>query len=191
MLVDSEKLGTGGACPKPRRCSASASASASIKGIVTYDWAADGKSILVPLDGELYLAASTAPSAATKGRQGRSTRKVLGNGQLSLLRSRPESVAWASPAAREQALTTHGQAVHWGDAEFIAQEELDRYTGYWWSPKDSASRSSASTRRPVDVLTRAAIGAAGTTIFDQRYPAAGKPNAAVDIVPDDPDGAHR
>ena len=49
----------------------------SLKGIVTYDWAADGKSILVPLDGILYLAGVDGNVRVAKGigKGRRSTRR--------------------------------------------------------------------------------------------------------------------
>ena len=56
MLVEFDEDRRRRRSAKPRRCSASARASAARKGIVEYDWAPDGKSILVPLDGDLYLA---------------------------------------------------------------------------------------------------------------------------------------
>ena len=38
----------------------------------------------------------------------------------------------------ERALTTDGSELKsWGTAEFIAQEELHRFTGYWWSPDET------------------------------------------------------
>ena len=40
-------------------------------------------------------------------------------------------------------------------------------------------------------MTRAAIGADGHDDFEQRYPAAGKPNVDVALFVISPDGAHR
>ena len=56
MLVDSEKLGTGAALSEAEKMQRERKGTVSLKGIVTYDWSADGKTILVPLDGVLYLA---------------------------------------------------------------------------------------------------------------------------------------
>src|SRR3546814_17971977 len=39
------------------------------------------------------------------------------------------------------------------------------------------------------IVSRAAIGAAGTKVYDQRYPAAGTPNALVDLYVMKPDGS--
>src|SRR5204863_372163 len=56
MLVDSQKLGGGQALSEAEKMQRERKGTVSLKGIVTYDWSADGKSILVPLDGALYLA---------------------------------------------------------------------------------------------------------------------------------------
>src|SRR5439155_19471573 len=42
-----------------------------------------------------------------------------------------------------------GELVHWGEAEFIAQEELKRFTGYWWSPKDNRIAVERYDDKPV------------------------------------------
>ena len=60
----------------------------------------------------------------------------------------------------ERAITTDGDGpVQNGMAEFIAQEEMDRDTGYWWSPDErriaftrtdeSGSREFGSASRSV------------------------------------------
>src|SRR3546814_4750261 len=61
-------------------------------------------------------------------------------------------------------------------AEFVAQEEMGRLTGFWWSPDDRRIAVQRTDESPVGVVTRAAIGATGTKVFDQRYPAAGTDN---------------
>src|SRR5690606_5003478 len=41
--------------------------------------------------------------------------------------------------------------VCWGQAEFIASEELDRFRGFWWSPDGSALLVERYDNAPVDV----------------------------------------
>ena len=80
------------------------------------------------------------------------------------------------------ALTTDGTPdKSWGTAEFIAQEELDRDTGYWWSPGEDRIALAYVDQTGVDVVPRPDIGAAGATIVEQRYPRVGRPNAKVDL----------
>src|SRR5690606_10969058 len=92
----------------------------------------------------------------------------------------------------ERALTSDGGGtVTWGSAEFVAQEEMDRRTGHWWSPGDRYIAIARVDEARVNVVTRAAIGAGGTRVSQQRYPAAGTPNALVELYVMRPDGSGR
>ncbi len=74
----------------------------------------------------------------------------------------------------ERALTSDGgKTLSWGAAEFVAQEELGRDTGYWWSPDDRYVAVARVDESPVAIVKRAAIGASGTELIEQRYPVAG------------------
>ena len=44
---------------------------------------------------------------------------------------------------------------------------------------------------PVEIVRRAAIGASGTSLIEQRYPSAGTKNAIVDLYLMTPDGKSR
>ncbi len=61
--------------------------------------------------------------------------------------------------------------------------------GYWWSPDDSRIVVQRTDEASVGIVTRAAIGAKGTKVFDQRYPAAGTDNAVVELFVMNPDGS--
>ncbi len=92
----------------------------------------------------------------------------------------------ALPDGRERAITRDGGAlVTYGLAEFVAQEEMDRTTGLWWSPDDQRLAVARVDEAPVKVAVRAAIGSDGTRVTEQRYPFAGTPNARVSL------GVHR
>jgi dipeptidyl-peptidase-4 len=193
MLVDSKKLGTGEAMSEAEKMQRERKGIVSLKGIVAYDWSADNKTILVPLDDKLYLAGVDGSVREVKGTgTGETLNPVLSEtGEyLSFLR---DNRLWAGPVGGtiKPVTPAEGKLVHWGEAEFVAQEEMARYTGYWWSPKDSRIAVERFDESPVDVLTRAAIGAAGTTTYEQRYPAAGTRNVDVSLYVIDPNGAHK
>ncbi|WP_447412939.1 DPP IV N-terminal domain-containing protein, partial [Clostridium perfringens] len=59
---------------------------------------------------------------------------------------------------------------------------------YWWSPDERFVAVERFDDAPVHVATRASIGATGTSVYQQRYPAAGTPNARVDLYVMRPDG---
>ena len=189
MLVDSAKVGSGAALSEAEKMQRERARIGGTKGIVAYDWSPDGKSILVPLDGELYLADLNGGVRKLEGTKDALNPVVSPRGGfVSYVRDQNLWVQPVGGAAR--ALTTEGAGtVHFGEAEFVAQEEMDRRTGYWWSPDDRMVAVERFDETPVHVFTRAAIGAAGTSIYQQRYPAAGTPNALVELYVMKPDGS--
>lgn len=72
-------------------------------------------------------------------------------------------------------------ALSYGTAEFVAQEEMGRYTGYWWSPDERYVAYTRVDESTVDIVPRADISGSGVTTVEQRYPKAGRPNAVVDL----------
>lgn len=87
-------------------------------------------------------------------------------------------------SGEEQRLTPEAEpenAISYGVAEFVAQEEMSRYTGYWWSPDDRFLAYTRVDESTVDIIPRFDITAGGTTVIEQRYPRAGRPNAVVDL----------
>jgi dipeptidyl-peptidase-4 len=92
----------------------------------------------------------------------------------------------------ERKLTSDGAGpLSWGVAEFVAQEEMGRNDGHWWSPDDRYLAVARVDETPVKVVTRAAIGAEGTRLYEQRYPVAGTANALVDLYVMAPDGSRQ
>jgi dipeptidyl-peptidase-4 len=155
-------------------------------GVVEYSWDDEGRFILVPLDGDLYLADVTGPQAQirrlTESDGDEVDAKVSPKGRyVSFVRDQNLHLIDLS-SGKEQALTTDGRdTLSWGVAEFIAQEEMDRDTGYWWSPDESRVALTRVDESGVDIVPRLDIGASGATTVQQRYPRAGRPNAVVEL----------
>jgi dipeptidyl-peptidase-4 len=188
MLVDSKKVGTGADLTEAEKMQRERARIAGQKGIVAYDWAPDGKSILVPLDGDLYVATLDGKVTRLTNTPGGELNPAISpaGGFVSFVRDQNLYVQPLGGGAA-RALTSDGAGtVHWGEAEFVAQEEMARNTGYWWSPTDRLLAVERFDEAPVGVVTRAAIGADGTKVYDQRYPAAGAPNVRVELWVIDP-----
>ncbi|MEM6707608.1 MAG: DPP IV N-terminal domain-containing protein [Pseudomonadota bacterium] len=66
-----------------------------------------------------------------------------------------------------------------GLADFIAQEEMHRFQGHWWSPDESAIAFQRTDESPIKTTIRQEISAEKITLVDQRYPYAGETNADV------------
>ncbi|MBH9537855.1 S9 family peptidase [Novosphingopyxis sp. YJ-S2-01] len=193
MLVDSEKVGSGAALSEAEKMQRERARIGSLKGIVSYEWSPDAQSILVPLDGDLYLAGRDGEVRRLTDTPEGELNPTLspGGGYLSFVRD-GRLMVQPMDASTANAITPEEPAdVEWGVAEFVAQEEMDRDTGQWWAPNDNRIAVARVDNRPVGVVTRAAIGADGTEVYDQRYPAAGTPNAIVDLYVMNPDGSDR
>ena len=191
MLVDSEKLSSGAALSEAERMNRERRRIADVKGITDYAWAPDAKRLLVPVDGDLWVAALDGNvSRLTQTPETETDAKLSPKGGFaSFVRDGHLFVqALAGGDAREVA-GENTPKVSWGVAEFIAQEELDRFDGHWWAPDDSRIAVARVDEAPVKQVTRAAIGADGTRLFTQAYPAAGTANANVSLWLVNPDAS--
>ncbi|MGV3556380.1 MAG: DPP IV N-terminal domain-containing protein [Croceibacterium sp.] len=192
MLVDSEALGSGRELSEEEKMRRERQRIAGLRGIVSYDWAADGSGILVPIEGDLYLArVGGTVERLTESEQDELSPKLSKTGRyVSFLRDRR---LWVGEVGGEARAVTpeEGETVRWGEAEFVAQEEMDRDDGYWWSPTDDRIAVERFDEAGVGIVTRAAIGATGTRTYEQRYPAAGTANVEVSLFVMDPLGGNR
>lgn len=160
---------------------------AGLGGIVDYQWAPDSRRLLFPLGGELYLydlgrSGSAAVRKLTDG-EGFATdpRISPAGGYVSFVRARD---LWVIDLrdGRQLRLTSDGSdTVANGVAEFVADEEMDRHTGYWWAPDDSAIAFARIDESPVPLVRRYELYADRTEVVEQRYPAAGERNVLVQL----------
>ncbi len=160
-------------------------------GVVEYKWDEQGRRLLVPAAGDLYLA------DAASGRTERLTRTPGDEsdarfspkgGYVSYVR---DGRLYAMPLAtrQEQPVSPAAQgAVSFGVAEFVAQEEMERFTGYWWAPDEAHIAWTRVDESGVDLIPRLEIGTDGPTLSPQRYPRAGRPNAQVELYVSGPRG---
>jgi dipeptidyl-peptidase-4 len=154
------------------------------RGVVDYHWDEEGKVILVPVEGDLWVfdRAAAKVRRLTDTKEDEIDAKVSPKGGfVSFVR---DDNLYIQPLAggAEKSLTEGGSELQsWGTAEFIAQEEFDRPTGYWWSPDDTRIALTHVDQSGVDVVARADVGPDGATIVEQRYPRVGRPNARVDL----------
>ncbi|MCZ8324278.1 MAG: DPP IV N-terminal domain-containing protein [Sphingomonadaceae bacterium] len=193
MLVDSLKLGSGRELSEAEKMQRERLRIGDLKGIVTYEWAADSKAILVPLDGDLYLARLDGAVQRLSDTPEDELNPALSpkGGYVSFVRGRRLWTGTVGGTASAVTPEEASETVSWGEAEFVAQEEMARITGYWWAPDDSRIAVQRFDEAKVAVVTRAAIGAEGTKTYAQRYPLAGTPNAEVALFVQKPDGSGR
>ncbi|QFT78143.1 S9 family peptidase [Erythrobacter sp. THAF29] len=192
MLVDSEALGTGRELSEDEKMQRERARVGNLKGVISYQWASDGSGVLVPLDGDLYFAKLDGEVMRLTDTEESELNPKLSSkgGYVSFVRDRQ---LWVGEVGGAAAPITPKEedTIRWGEAEFVAQEEMGRMDGYWWNKDDTRIAVQRTDESPVGIVTRAAIGATGTKVFDQRYPVAGSDNAIVELYVMDPDGGNR
>ncbi|GAB4178460.1 MAG: S9 family peptidase [Wenzhouxiangellaceae bacterium] len=182
---------------------------ADLGGIVDYRWAEDGRHVLLPLGGDLWLVviesgsdgtaqvgteaaedASGDEAPATSG-EAESVRIVqLTSGpafdldpkiardarHVAFVRDRDLWVVGTDGGEPRRLTTTGSETLSNGMAEFIAQEEMGRDTGYWWSPDSRHIAFLEVDESPIPVSRRYEVRGDAIDIIEQRYPYAGGPN---------------
>ena len=153
-------------------------------GVIDYKWDEVGAQILIPASGNLYLAnAKTGAVKQVGDTDGGATDAKISpkGGYVTYVRDQ-NLHALDIKSGRDAAITTEGHdAISFGIAEFVAQEEMDRFTGYWTSPDDMRVAFTRVDEAPIDMVSLFEIGAEGTTVLAKRYPRAGRPNAVVEL----------
>ena len=193
MLVDSTALGSGRALSEAEKMQRERQRIGDLKGVVSYDWSADSSAVLVPLDGDLFLAhldGRTERLTSTSAAELNPALSPKGT-YVSFVRDQRLWAGKVGSAAAPVSPAETADTVHWGEAEFVAQEEMKRFTGTWWAPDDSRIAVERFDDAPVGIVTRTAIGAESTKTFQQRYPVAGSANALVSLYVMKPDGSGR
>jgi dipeptidyl-peptidase-4 len=183
-LVDSKRLVPNEELSLEEKARRERARTAGLSGIITYNWSPDGKQLLVPIGGDLYLVDAAKPDAPRKVASGNVTDpKISPKGRyVSFVRNQNLVVIDLQTGAERQ-LTTDGKGtIHNGEAEFVAQEEMDQHTGYYWAPDDSAIAYRRYDEAPVPVARRFEIFADRTEVIDQHYPAAGDPNVLIELM---------
>jgi dipeptidyl-peptidase-4 len=113
----------------------------SVSGFTNFQLSKDGSLILLSLSGKLYtVRRSTGEVRELKTTPGTILDPKLSRDGKSVAYVRDYDVyVFDLTKGKERRLTLGGtERVSHGLAEFVAQEEMDRYSGYWWSP-DSRS----------------------------------------------------
>ena len=132
-------------------------------GIVEYKFSPDGSALLFPLGGDLYylpIGGDVRQLTKTPGTESDAKVSPLG-GYVSYVRAQNLYVMPLKTGI-ERAITTDGAgAISFGMADFAAQEEMYRITGYWWSKDDSKIAYTRMDESGVVLKNRYEIGANG------------------------------
>src|SRR5262249_38994418 len=160
----------------------------SIGGFTDYFLDKDGTHILLALSGKLYVFdRATAKATELKTEPGVIVDPKWSPDGKKIAYVRGYDVAvYDLAAGKESPVTTGGTAVKThGLAEFVAQEEMHRHSGFWWSPDSKFIAYEEADHTGVETWYVADPFKPDQKPAEQFYPRPGKKNVAVrlGIVP--------
>ncbi len=176
----------------------------SLRGFTSFELAPDGSFVLLPFSGRLYLYSRQngevgelrpQPDNATRPQTSSDSPPpapdfdpiedphLSPDGKLvAYVRGRDLYVLdIASRRERRLTKSQHNQ-ISYGHAEFVAQEELHRFTGHFWSPDSQYLAFTEVDNRPVETLYVGDALRPDLPPQPMRYPRAGNDNASVRLA---------
>lgn len=153
-----------------------------VRGFTSFQLSEDGGKLLIPFSGKVYI---------YHRKDGKVVELPTGKGVLIDPKFSPDGkkVAYVLDhdvyvmdleTLKECRLTMGGtEEVSHGLAEFVAQEEMDRHSGFWWSPDSKYIAYEEADARDVEIWRVANPLKPGDEPEPQRYPRPGKNNVKV------------
>jgi dipeptidyl-peptidase 4 len=153
-------------------------------GIISYFWSADSKSLLFPIGGDVYvLPLGGTVKRLTETKAYETDIKFSPKGTyVSFIRGREVFAVNVATGTEIQLTSGSTDTIANGMAEFVVQEELGRFTGYWWSPDETKIAFEQYDESDVLIKDRYEVQADGGVVaLKQRYPEAGSANVEVKL----------
>jgi len=155
-------------------------------GIMEYKFSSDGSALLFPLNGDIYyyhLANKTAKRLTETSVFETDIKFSPKGNYVSFIREQNIFILNIK-SGKEKQLTRDGgnNNIKNGMSEFVAQEEMDRMTGYWWSPNEKYIAFLRVDETPVKTVIRNEIYAERIELIKQRYPSTGTNNVIIQLA---------
>ena len=139
--------------------------------------------LLVPFDGRLYLARDGQRLLPLPGSEGANVARLSPDGSsVAFVRAGEIHIVGTDGVEQPRALTGGASdGVTNGLAEYVAQEEMGRQAGYWWSPDSTRLAFVRADSRHIPRYPITHQGTEQVAVEEHRYPFAGARNAIVQL----------
>ena len=154
------------------------------RGIASYQLSRDGRLILVSFSGRLFVVERAGGAVRElEGAPGYpiDARLSPDGMRLACVRNQDLYVTDIATGVERRLTEGGGGAIKHGEAEFVAQEEMDRYEGYWWSPDGGTIAYQRTDVTGVEVLSISDPAHPERPPQTWPYPRPGRKNAEVTL----------
>ncbi len=154
------------------------------RGIASFQLSRDGRRLLVPLSGRLFvIERATGAVRELAGASGFPIDPRFSPDGAHIACVRDQDLYVTDLATGEERRLTQGGGgnISHGEAEFVAQEEMGRKEGYWWSPDGATIACQRTDVAGVEVLSISDPAHPERAPQTWPYPRPGKKNAEVTL----------
>jgi len=154
----------------------------SARGITSFALSHDGTFLIVPLSGRLFVverASGRVRELTSEGGYANDPRLSPDGKKIACVREGDLWVIDVETNTQTRLTTREHDDITNGLAEFVAQEEMGRYRGHWWSPDSRTLLYQRTDTSGVEMLHASNPATPEEAPHASRYPRAGRANADV------------
>ncbi|HEY3636839.1 MAG TPA: DPP IV N-terminal domain-containing protein [Rhizomicrobium sp.] len=152
----------------------------SVQGFTDFALSRDGSEVLLSLSGKLFVLMRRDGKVIALPGDGWIAPRLSPDGtKIGALQDDDLHVIDIAQKTDTQLTRGANETLQHGEAEFVAQEEMDRRDGFWWSPDSRFIAYEEADLSPVEAEYVADPLAPAEKPVEFRYPRAGTPNAIV------------
>jgi dipeptidyl-peptidase-4 len=156
-----------------------------VRGIAAFELSRDGARLLVPLSGRLFVVErrtgkvrELAPDAPPAG----DAHFSPDGASIACVRGGDLCVVDVASGASRTVIAHESGTIGWGSPEFVAQEELGRYAGWWWSPDSKSLLAQRTDETNVERMRISDPFRPESPPQEWAYPRPGRANADVRLA---------
>ncbi len=154
------------------------------RGIASFSLSRDGTKILIPLSGKLFIfgrESGEVTELPSDGGYANDPQMSPSGEKVACVRDGDLYVIDIASRSQERLTERPNDDVTHGLAEFVAQEEMSRYHGYWWSPDSQTIVFQQNDNSGVELLYASNPIDPAQAPHGSRYPRVGTDNAVVKL----------